>query len=122
MGPDANLSANVALRGLQGDVVGPLRHAPRPSSSLQSYGHAHARHDKGAAPVGQSHRLHSDEDLEQAIRRYVWLYNSHLPQSVLKGRTPIDALKDRHRDKPELFKKRSYHHTGCDRPARTGCR
>jgi len=62
----------------------------------------------------QSHRFRSGEDLEQPILRYVRLYNSQLPQSVLKGRPPIDALKDWYRQKPELFKKRPYNHTGCD--------
>jgi len=55
------------------------------------------------------------EDLEQMILRYVRLYNGQLPQSVLKGRTPIDALKNWHRHKPELFKKRPYNHAGCDK-------
>jgi transposase InsO family protein len=75
----------------------------------------------------QSHRFHSGEDLEQTILRYVHLYNSQLPQSVLKGRTPIDALKDWHRLRPDIFRKRVYfrrrvynfrkrvyNHTGCD--------
>ena len=62
----------------------------------------------------QSHRFHSGEDLEQTILRYVRLYNGQLPQSVLKGRTPIDALKDWHRERPELFRKRPYNHAGCD--------
>jgi transposase InsO family protein len=64
--------------------------------------------------VLQSHRLRSGEDLEQTILRYVPLYNGQLPQSVLKDRTPIDALKDWHHHKPELFKKRPYSHAGSD--------
>ena len=64
--------------------------------------------------VLQSHHFHSGEDLEQTILRYVHLYNSQLPQSVLKGRTPIGALKDWHHRRPELFKKRPYNHAGCD--------
>ena len=68
--------------------------------------------------VLQSHRFRSGEDLEQTILRYVRLYNGQLPQSVLKsvlkGRTPLDALKEWHRHKPELFKKRTYNHSGCD--------
>ena len=64
--------------------------------------------------VLQSHRFHSGEDLEQTILRYVRLYNGQLPQSVLKGRTPVGALKEWHRDKPELFKKRPYNHAGFD--------
>lgn len=62
----------------------------------------------------QSHRFRSGEDLKQTILRYVRLYNGQLPQSALKGRTPIDALKDWHLERPELFKKRPYNHTGCD--------
>lgn len=55
--------------------------------------------------VLQSHRFRSGDDLEQTLLRYVCLYNGQLPQSVLKGRTPIDALKDWHCQNPELFKK-----------------
>jgi transposase InsO family protein len=64
--------------------------------------------------VLQSHRFHSGDDLEQTLLRYVNLYNSQLPQSALKGRTPIAALKDWERKKPELFRKRVYDHAGCD--------
>jgi len=65
--------------------------------------------------VLQSHRFRSGEDLEQTILRYVRLYNGQLPQSVVKGRTPIDALKDWHQKSPELFKKRPCNHTGSDK-------
>jgi hypothetical protein len=44
--------------------------------------------------VMQSHRFQSGEDLEQTLLCYVQLYNSTLPQSALKARTPIAALKD----------------------------
>ena len=65
--------------------------------------------------VLQSHRFRSGEDLQQTILRYVRLYNTQLPQSVLKGDTPIDALKNWHRRRPELFRKQPYNHAGCDR-------
>jgi transposase InsO family protein len=64
--------------------------------------------------VLQGHRFQSGEELEQTILRYVRLYNGQLPQSALKGRAPIDALKEWHRRKPELFRKRPYNHAGCD--------
>ena len=64
--------------------------------------------------VLQGHRFRSGEELEQTILRYVKLYNSQLPQSALKGQTPINALKDWHRQKPELFSKRPYNHPGHD--------
>jgi len=72
------------------------------------------RFNGGIEDALQSHRFRSGEDLEQTILRYLRLYNGQLPQSVLKGRTPIDALKDWHHQKPELFKKRPYDHAGCD--------
>ncbi len=65
--------------------------------------------------VLQSHHFNSGQDLEQTIHRYVRLYNGQLPQSVLKGRTPIDAPKDWQRQRPDLFKKRPYNHAECDR-------
>lgn len=64
--------------------------------------------------VLQGHHFRSGEDLKHTILRYVHLYNSQLPQSVLKGRTPVDALKDWQRQTPELFRKRVYNHAGCD--------
>jgi hypothetical protein len=65
--------------------------------------------------VLQSHRFHSGENLEQTLLRYVHLCDSQLPQSVIKGRTPINALKDWQRQKPELFRKRIDNHTRCER-------
>ncbi|NBC30178.1 MAG: DDE-type integrase/transposase/recombinase [Spirochaetes bacterium] len=64
--------------------------------------------------VLQSHRFPSGEELAQTVLRYVHPYNSQFPQSVLKGQTPIDALRDWYRQKPELFKKRPHNHTGSD--------
>jgi len=62
----------------------------------------------------QSHRFRSADDLEQTILRYVHLYNSQLPQSALKRRTPVANLKDWKRKRPELFRKRVYNLAGCD--------
>lgn len=64
--------------------------------------------------VLQSHRFRSGEDLEQTILRYIRLYNGQFPQSVLKGRTPIDALKDWQKHRPDLFRKQPYNQAGCD--------
>ncbi|PTW50845.1 integrase-like protein [Rhodovulum kholense] len=43
--------------------------------------------------VLQSHRVQSGEDLEQTLLRYAQLYKKQLPQSALKGRTPVALLK-----------------------------
>jgi hypothetical protein len=54
--------------------------------------------------VLQSHRFQIGEDLEQTILRYVTIYNSQLPQSALATRTPLQAMKDWHKLRSELFK------------------
>ena len=67
--------------------------------------------------VLQSHHFRSGEELEATLHRYVPLYNQQLPQSVLGSKTPLQAMKDWHILKPELFKKQPYYLTGCDRSA-----
>ncbi|CUH38724.1 hypothetical protein JSE7799_01471 [Jannaschia seosinensis] len=65
--------------------------------------------------VLQSHHFRSGEDLETTLHRYVWLYNQQLPQSALASKAPLQAMKDWHKIKPELFKKQPYYLPGCDR-------
>src|SRR6056297_1889080 len=64
--------------------------------------------------VLQGHHFKSGEDLEQTLERYVWLYNQQLPQSALGSKTPLQAMKDWHNLKPELFKKQPHYLPGCD--------
>lgn len=64
--------------------------------------------------VLRSHRFQSGLDLEQTRMRYVALYNHQLPQSALKSRTPIQAMKVWYAERPDLFVKRPYDHPGCD--------
>ena len=64
--------------------------------------------------VLQSHHFRSGEELETTLLRYVWLYNQQLPQSALGSKSPLQAMKDWHKLKPELFKKQPYYLTGCD--------
>jgi transposase InsO family protein len=66
------------------------------------------------ADVLKTHRFTSDEDLEQTLMRYVALYNHQLPQSALKSKTPMRAMKDWYASHPHLFIKRPYDHPGCD--------
>jgi hypothetical protein len=46
--------------------------------------------------------------------RYVALYNHQLPQSALKSKTPIQAMKDWYDSHPHLFVNRPYDRPGCD--------
>ena len=64
--------------------------------------------------VLQSHHFRSGEELETTLHRYVLLYNQQLPQSALGSKTPLQAMKDWHKLKPQLFKKQPYHLPGCD--------
>ena len=64
--------------------------------------------------VLQSHHFRSGEDLETTLHRYVRLYNQQLPQSALGSKTPLQAMKDWHTLKPDLFRKQPYYLTGCD--------
>lgn len=63
--------------------------------------------------VLNTHRFNSAFDLEQTLLRYTALYNHQLPQSALKSKTPLQALKDWYHSNPELFHRRPY-----DRPGR----
>ena len=69
------------------------------------------------ADVLKTHRFSSSEDLEQTLLRYVALYNHQLPQSALKSKTPMQAMKDWHQSHPQLFNKRPYDRPGCDSSA-----
>ncbi|MBS0611039.1 MAG: IS481 family transposase [Proteobacteria bacterium] len=66
------------------------------------------------ADVLKTHRFRSSEDLEQTLLRYVALYNHQLPQSALKSKTPMQAMKEWYRECPDLFHKRPYDRPGCD--------
>ena len=65
--------------------------------------------------VLQSHHFRSGEKLEATLHRYVRLYNQQLPQSALASRSPLQAMKDWYKIKPELFRKRLYYLPGCDK-------
>lgn len=66
------------------------------------------------ADVLKTHRFHSDQDLEQTLMRFVALYCCRLPQSALKCKSPLQAMKDGYAFDPDLFLKRPYDRPGCD--------
>ena len=73
------------------------------------------RFNRRIADVLTTHRFTSGEDLEQTLMRYVALYNHQLPQSALKSKTKMRAMKDWYASHPHLFIKRPYDHPGCDK-------
>jgi transposase InsO family protein len=60
-------------------------------------------------------RFTSAAQLEATLLSYVKTYNHLIPQRVLKPISPVQALKDWHAKKPELFNKRVYNQPGLDR-------
>jgi hypothetical protein len=62
----------------------------------------------------KSRHFKSSAELETKLDRYVLLYNLQLPQSALGRNIPLQAMKDWHKLKPELFRKQPGHLPGCD--------
>jgi hypothetical protein len=66
------------------------------------------------ADVLKTNRFNSAEEMGQTLTRYVALYNHQFPQSALKSKTPMQAMKDWYATHPHLFHKRHYDRPGCD--------
>jgi len=62
----------------------------------------------------KTHHFQSRLDLEQTLRRYVSLYNHHLPQAALHAKPPIQAMQQWHARHPELFHRKPYNRPGLD--------
>ncbi len=90
-----------------------IEHRLTPPKSPQTNGMVE-RFNGRIEEVLQSHHFRSGEELETTLHRYVWLYNQQLPQSALGSKTPLQAMKDWHKLKPELFRKQPYYLPGCD--------
>ena len=90
-----------------------IEHRLTPPKSPQTNGMVE-RFNGRVEDVLQSHHFRSGEELEMTMHRYVWLYNQQLPQSALGSKSPLQAMKDWYKLKPELFKKQPYILPGCD--------
>jgi transposase InsO family protein len=90
-----------------------IEHRLTPPKSPQTNGMVE-RFNGRIEEVLQSHHFKSGDELETTLHRYVWLYNQQLPQSALASRTPLQAMKDWYKFKPELFKNQPYYLPGCD--------
>ena len=61
-----------------------------------------------------SERFDSSADLKQTLENYQWAYNHQIPQRALGHVSPIQALKEWQKKRPDLFVKRVYNVTGLD--------
>ena len=78
-----------------------IEHRLTPPRSPQTNGMVE-RFNGRIEDVLQSHHFRSGEELETTLHRYVWLYNRPLAQSPLGRKTPLQAMKQRHKRKPEI--------------------
>lgn len=90
-----------------------IEHRLTPPRSPQTNGMVE-RFNGRIEDVLQGHHFRSGEELHATLNRYVWLYNQQLPQSALGSKTPLHAMKDWHKRKPQLFKKKPCYRPGCD--------
>ncbi len=66
------------------------------------------------ADVLRTTRFDSAEHLAETIKRYVQVYNQHIPQKALGHISPFQAMKNWYQKQPNLFKKRVYNLPGLD--------
>jgi transposase InsO family protein len=62
----------------------------------------------------QQTRFDSRADLQTNLLNYLNLYNHHIPQRAIGSKTPVLALKECQKKRPELFVKRVYDQAGLD--------
>ena len=61
-----------------------------------------------------THHFDCRASLEKTLKRYVHLYNHHLPQKALGHKPPITAMKNWYAEQPELFYRQPRNHPGPD--------
>ena len=66
------------------------------------------------AEILRSERFYSSADLKQTLENYQWAYNHQIPQRALGHVSPIQALKEWQKKRPDLFVKRVYNVAGLD--------
>ena len=90
-----------------------IEHRLTPPKSPQTNGMVE-RFNGRISDVLKTNRFDSALDLEQTLMRYVVLYNTQLPQSALRSRTPMQAMKDWQKSHPHLFVKTPRNRPGRD--------
>jgi len=63
------------------------------------------------ADVLATTRFDSSQHLAETIKRYVQVYNHHIPQQALGHMTPLQAMKNWDQKQPNLFNKKVYYTT-----------
>ncbi|WP_089729034.1 IS481 family transposase [Candidatus Thiosymbion oneisti] len=66
------------------------------------------------ADILRTHRFDSAASLQATLKRFVYLYNHHIPQKNLHHKTPLQTLQQWYAQQPQLFKKIHRNHPGPD--------
>ena len=90
-----------------------IEHSLCPPRHPQTNGMVERFNGRISEVVSQT-RFTSAAQLEATLLSYVKTYNHLIPQRALKHISPVQALKDWHAKKPELFNKRVYNQPGLD--------
>ncbi len=64
------------------------------------------------ADVVRTHRFDSSASLKATLKRFVYLYNHHIPQKNLHHKTPLQTLQQWYAQHPHLFNKIPRNHPG----------
>lgn len=91
-----------------------IEHRLTPPRSPQTNGMVE-RFNGRISDVLATTRFRSSEDLETTILRYVMLYDNHLPQRALGQKTPLQALQQWHKERPDLFVRQPRNQPGPDK-------
>ena len=66
------------------------------------------------ADILRTHHFQSGKELEHTLKRYIDLYNNHLPQANLNCRTPCQVMFEWYEKKPQSFNKPVHNRTEGD--------
>lgn len=90
-----------------------IEHRLSPPRHPQTNGMVERFNGRISELIRQTHFANAVE-LETTLYSYLKLYNHHIPQQAIDGKTPIQTLKKWQQEKPDLFIKRVYDQTELD--------
>ena len=84
-----------------------LEHRPQTNGMVE-------RFNGRIADILRTHHFQSGKELEHTLKRYIDLYNNHLPQANLNCRTPCQVMFEWYEKKPQSFNKPVHNRTEGD--------
>ncbi len=90
-----------------------IEHRLAPPRHPQTNGMVERFNGRVAEVIRQT-RFKSANELEMTLKQYTSTYNHHIPQRALNHLSPVQALQQWQKDRPELFAKRVYNQAGLD--------